>query len=81
MLSPGLITVRPSIFKECRDKVMPYYSQPEQIPTLNEALNIQTVDQLKALARLLPNGTVPTRKAELVNYVRQRLQGKSLQTL
>ena len=33
---------------------MPYYSQPERIPTLIEALNQQTVDQLKALARLLP---------------------------
>lgn len=60
---------------------MPYYSQPEYIPTLLEALNSHTVDQLKALAQLLPTGTIPTRKAELVNYVLQRLQGKALQTL
>lgn len=60
---------------------MPYYSQPDYIPTLLEALNSHTVEQLKALAQLLPTGTVPTRKAELVNYVLQRLQGKALQTL
>lgn len=60
---------------------MPYYKQPERIPTLLEALDHQTVDQLKALAQLLPEGKIPTRKAELVNYVRQRLQGQSLQTL
>jgi hypothetical protein len=60
---------------------MPYYSQPEQIPTLLEALNNYTVDQLKALAQLLPDGAIPTRKAELVSYVLQRLQGKALQTL
>lgn len=60
---------------------MPYYSQPEQIPTLLEALNNYTVDQLKALAQLLSNGTIPPRKAELVSYVLQRLQGKALQVL
>ncbi|MBD1913153.1 MULTISPECIES: helicase-associated domain-containing protein [unclassified Leptolyngbya] len=60
---------------------MPYYSQPEQIPTLLEALNNCTVDQLKVLAQLLPSGTIPTRKAELVSYVSQRLQGKALQRL
>jgi hypothetical protein len=60
---------------------MPYYNQPEQIPTLSEALNSYTVDQLKALAQLLPDGAIPTRKAELVSYVLQRLRGKALQTL
>jgi len=60
---------------------MPYYSQPDHIPTLSEAINNYTVDQLKALAKLLPDGFIPTRKAELVSYVLQRLQGKSLQTL
>ena len=52
---------------------MPYYNQPERIPTLLEALNQQIVDQLKALARLLPEQPVPTRKAELVSYVHQQL--------
>ncbi|MGH2415779.1 MAG: hypothetical protein ACRDEA_19225, partial [Microcystaceae cyanobacterium] len=60
---------------------MPYYTQPDRILTLIEALNNQTVDQLKALAGLLPAGTLPTRKAELVDYVYQRMQGKSLKQL
>lgn len=60
---------------------MPYYSQPDRIPKLVEALNHQTVDQLKALAQLLPTGQVPTRKAELVDYVQQRVQGESLKRL
>ena len=60
---------------------MPYYSQPEKIPTLLEALNHQTVDQLKALAQLLPDGRIPTRKAELVTYMMERMQGKSLRSL
>jgi hypothetical protein len=60
---------------------MPYYSQPDQISKLIEALNYQTVDQLKALANLLPEGKVPTRKAELVEYVHQHLQGASLKRL
>lgn len=60
---------------------MPYYNQPESIPTIDVALTSYTVDQLKALAQLLPDGALPTRKAELVSYVQQRLQGKALQTL
>lgn len=67
--------------KSRRDNTMPYYSQPERIPTLLEALNNQNVEQRKALARLLPDRTIPTRKAELVSDVMQRLQGKALQTL
>lgn len=60
---------------------MPYYSQPDRIPTLLEALNNQTVDQLKALVGLLPAGKIPTRKAELVSYVHQHLQGKGLKQI
>jgi len=48
-----------------------YYSQPERIPTLIEALNQQIVDQLKALA-VIAGTTLLTRKAELVNYVHQQ---------
>ena len=57
---------------------MPYYSQPDRILSLLEALNNQTVDQLKAVAGLLPAGKIPIRKAELVNYVHQYLQGEGL---
>jgi len=60
---------------------MPYYAQPIYILTLLEALEHQTVDQLKALARLLPAGSIPTRKAELVDYVNQRMQKESLKPL
>lgn len=60
---------------------MPYYSQPERILTVLEALNHQTVEQLKALASLLAAGSIPPRKAELVSYVQQRLQGESLRRL
>jgi mannose/cellobiose epimerase-like protein (N-acyl-D-glucosamine 2-epimerase family) len=60
---------------------MPYYSQPDRIPTVLEALNHQTVEQLKALASLLAAGSIPSRKAELVSYVQQRMQGESLQRL
>ena len=60
---------------------MPYYFQPDRIPTLLEALNNQVVDQLKALANLLTGDKLPTRKAELVSYVQQGLQGAALQKL
>ncbi len=60
---------------------MPYYTQPDRIPTLLEALNQQTIDQLKPLAGLLSAGTIPTRKAELVSYIHQRLQGEALKRL
>ncbi len=60
---------------------MPSYAQPDRIPTVLEALNHQMVDQLKVLANLLPAGKVPTRKAELVDYVHQQLQGESLKRL
>jgi hypothetical protein len=60
---------------------MPYYSQIERIPTLLEALNQHTVDVLKKLAGLLPGGKSPTRKAELVDYIHQSLEGSTLMRL
>jgi hypothetical protein len=60
---------------------MPYYFQRDRIPTVLDALNQQTVEQLKALANLLAAGSIPSRKAELVSYVLQRMQGESLQRL
>jgi hypothetical protein len=33
---------------------MSYYQQPDRIPTLQEALSNQTVDELKKLATLVP---------------------------
>lgn len=60
---------------------MPYYSPPERIATLLEALNFQSVECLKALVRLLPGGKTPVRKNELVSCIHQRLQGESLKKL
>ena len=60
---------------------MPYNFQRDRIPTVLDALNQQTVEQLKALGSLLAAGSIPSRKAELVSYVLQRIQGESLQRL
>lgn len=60
---------------------MPYYNQPEYIPTVKEALEQHTVDILKKLAGLLPGGKVPTRKNELIDYILPHLQGQSLKQL
>jgi hypothetical protein len=60
---------------------MSYYNQPDRIPTLQEALNAQTVDVLKKLASLLPGSKVPTIKAAIVEYIQNHLKGKSLQDL
>jgi hypothetical protein len=60
---------------------MPYYNQPEHIPTAQEALNQHTVDILKKLAGLLPGGKVPTRKNELVDYILPYLEGVNLKQL
>lgn len=57
------------------------YSQSQSIPTLEAALHSRTVDQLKQLAVLLPIGSVPTRKAELVASILKYLQGNSLRDL
>ncbi len=55
------------------------YHQNPQISTLEEALHSNSVDQLKALCHLVPQGNLPTRKAELVEYILKALQGPSLQ--
>jgi hypothetical protein len=57
------------------------YQLNPKISNLEEALNFNSVDQLKALCHLVPKGNVPTRKAELVDYIIQGLQGPSLQKL
>ena len=59
-------------------KIMPYYQNPEKIPTLLEALNNTNVDQLKSLLSLLPVTDIPKRKAELVAATYRALQGDTL---
>jgi hypothetical protein len=60
---------------------MSYYYALSPTSTLEQALQQNTVDELKVLCQLLPGGKLPTRKADLVAYVMQALQGKSLQKL
>jgi hypothetical protein len=60
---------------------MSYYQQPDRIPTIQEALSNQTVDELKKLAALVPGDKVPTIKAAIVEYIERCLQGKVLKQL
>jgi hypothetical protein len=60
---------------------MPYYSNPETIPTLLEALNNYSVEQLKKLLPLLQTREKPNRKAELVEVVFDYLQDNNLSRL
>ncbi|GAB4459516.1 MAG: hypothetical protein OHK0037_04990 [Elainellaceae cyanobacterium] len=57
---------------------MAYYSQPDSIPRLSEALNQLTVDQLKKLASLVSENKLPLRKLELVNCILQGMEGDAL---
>lgn len=58
-----------------------FHYQSKNIPTVEIALHSRTVEQLKRLAALLPTGSKPTRKAELVTFILKHLQGKSLRDL
>jgi hypothetical protein len=61
---------------------MPYYQQNcDTFATIAEAMNKQTVDQLKQLLLHLPTTERPTRKAELVALIQQYLQGQELKAL
>ncbi|BAU42095.1 helicase-associated domain-containing protein [Leptolyngbya sp. O-77] len=60
---------------------MAYYSQPDSIPRLSEALNHLTVDQIKSLAGLVSEDKPPLRKTELVNFVLQGMEGDALRRL
>jgi hypothetical protein len=60
---------------------MPYYQNPEKIPTLLEALNNYSVEQLKSLLPLLPTQEKPARKTELVEVIFRCLKGNGLQQL
>ena len=63
---------------------MAYYVQnePQSIPTLVDALQSWTVDILKKLAALVGDGkNLPTRKADLIEYIRRHTEGERLQTL
>jgi hypothetical protein len=57
-------------------------NEPQSIPTLFDALQTETVDILKKLAALVGvQQNMPVRKANLVEYIKQRMAGESLQAL
>jgi hypothetical protein len=60
---------------------MPRQRETPTIPTVHEALNLLTVDQLKPLVALLPTREMPTRKGELVELVAKYLFGERLRAL
>ncbi len=53
----------------------------DTIATITDALNAQTVDQLKKLIALLSIGKPPTRKADIINLIVDHLQGERLSQL
>ena len=54
---------------------------PPQSITLPEALDLQTVAQLKELLDLLPDATRPSRKAEILTALQRHLAGERLEKL
>ncbi len=56
---------------------MPYSKNPERIPTIVEALENQSVEQLKKLITYLPTTQKVSRKAELVNLVSNYLNNET----
>jgi hypothetical protein len=60
---------------------MPRQKETSTIPTVHQALDLLTVDQLKPLVALLPTKERPTRKGDLVELVEQHLSGERLRAL
>jgi hypothetical protein len=60
---------------------MPRQKETPAIPTVHEALDVLTIEQLKPLVALLPTQARPTRKGELVELIEQHLAGKQLRAL
>ncbi len=58
-----------------------YYPQDGQWSTVEEALNVHTIDELTLLATLLPGGGVGGRKAQRIAAFCRALKGKSLKGL
>lgn len=60
---------------------MPYRQKEENIPSVAEALNHHTVEELKKLLALLPASEKPTRKGELVALILGHIEGEGLRGL
>jgi hypothetical protein len=59
---------------------MPYNRDAQRILTVIEALQRQTVEELKKLAALVSKAQKPNRKDELVVFVQRYLEGENLHT-
>jgi hypothetical protein len=57
---------------------LPYYQNDVKYNTLSEALERNTVDELKKFIKLLPTLERPTRKAEIIALVARHMEGDSL---
>jgi hypothetical protein len=60
---------------------MPRQKDTPAIPTVHEALDVLTIEQLKPLAAMLPTQERPPRKGELVALIEQYLSGNRLRAL
>jgi DNA-binding transcriptional MerR regulator len=61
---------------------MPWQKKEEpKFATLTQALNEQTVDELKRLLALLPAAEKPTRKFDIISVIKQQLEGPRLREL
>lgn len=60
---------------------MPYRQKEENIPSVAEALNRHTVEELKKLLALLPASEKPARKGELVALILSHMEGEGLRGL
>ena len=60
---------------------MPRQKETPAIPTVHEALDVLTIEQLQPLVALLPTQERPSRKGELIALIEQYLAGKQLRAL
>ncbi len=60
---------------------MPFKREERNIPTVAEAVNRHTVEELKTFCALLPTSEKPTRKGELVALILRHLEGECLRAL
>ncbi|MGI9107738.1 MAG: hypothetical protein ACR2G4_15995 [Pyrinomonadaceae bacterium] len=60
---------------------MPFKREEQNIPTVAEAVNRHTVEELKKLCALLPTSEKPVRKGELAALILRHLEGENLRAL
>ena len=60
---------------------MPRQKETPAIPTVHEALDVLTIEQLQPLVALLPTPARPTHKGELVRLIEQHPFGAQLRAL